>query len=180
MKRNDSSSKAPFDPTASVPDFRAPIAPEVYAPLEFPTVEQLLQHASGEKLHPLVQLTETKPLNEPTVFDGILGGNLDVLVQDAQRDPERYSPQERALLEELASEQKNVKALERSDGQMLTQAVMSFTAVRRPKPKAQPVKPPPPKVQKPVLMMSEDELRDGREPQVEMPGGAMTPYWWAS
>ena len=158
-----------------------PISPEVTAPIAFPSFEQLLRHEAGVELHPLVQLSETKPPSNTTVFDSLLGGDLNVLVQDAQKEPERYSSQEKSLLGELAAGQKNVKALTETDGRLLTQAVMSFATLRLPKPKPPTVKTPPvQRRRKPALMTYEDELQDGRAPQVEMPGGTMTAYWWAS
>lgn len=181
MQQNKPSSRRPFDPTESEPDYRGPIAPEVTEPIAFPSFEQLLRHETGEQPHPLMCLTEARPPNDPTIFEGLLGGDLNVLVQDMQKAPERYSSQEKSLLDELASGQKNIKALTETDGRLLSQVVLSFATFSPPKPKPPVAKTPPgPRRQKPALISYEDELQDGRAPQVEMPGGAMTAYWWAS
>ena len=182
MKQKDSSSRAPFDPTASVPDYRAPIAPEAYAPLVFPkypSVQEVLQHRQGLQEHPLVALSDIKPPSSPpSIFDSMLGGNLDVLANDVDRNPDRYTATERAFMDELRSRQKDLKALTRDDAQTLSQMVYNFAALRPPKhQKPEVYTPPTPKKKKPALMRDEDELPDGREPQVDMTGEAPA-YWW--
>lgn len=183
MKQKNSSLRRPFDPTESEPDFLGPIAPEVAAPLtfpKFPTLEQVLLHQRGVQAHPLMELSETKPpSSQSTIFDGMLGGNLDVLAQDVDKNPERYSDRERAFMDELRTGQKDVKALTLSDAQTLSQMVYNFAAMRPAKSQAPtPAKPPTPKRKKPVLMRDEDELPDARDPQVDIDGEPPA-YWWA-
>lgn len=175
-------SRPPFDPTTSAPDYRAPIAPEVTEPLrfpQFPSVEDILRHETVP--HPLVRLSETKPPSDPpTLLEGLLGGDPRAIMRDAEDNPDRYTDRERALLDEIRAGQKAPKTLNAADATLLSQAVYNFAAFRPPKP-ALPKTATPPFAQKkkPALMRDEDELLDGREPQVDIPGDPMTAYWWA-
>jgi hypothetical protein len=139
-------------------------------------VEDLLLHAAGTQPHPLMRLTETAPPSEPaSLFNGFLGGRLDVLTQDATAHPERYDNRTRAFLEELAGGARKLEELSSEEKGLLDSAVMDFAAFRPPKP-APAAKPQ--KEKKPALLRTENELLDERAPQVDMPSGPMTAYWW--
>lgn len=183
MKPKELSSRRPFDPADSAPDFLGPIAPEVTSPLKpltFPTVQEILEHQAGTTLHPLMQLSEIKPPSRPqTLFEGLLGGDLNVLVQDARSNQDRYDERTRAFLEELVTGQHDIKSLPPEQADMLSHAVMDFASVR-------PKKKPTPRTnsasrahneKKPALMI-EAGLPDERAPQVPLPDGALPPYWW--
>ncbi len=182
MKRNDSPSRRPFNPTESAPDFLGPIAPEVTtAPAfpSFPSFDELLTHARMGTRHPL-ELSETKPPSEPTsLFDGLLGGNLGALIQDASAHPERYDVATREFLEELAAGKHDVKKLPRREAELLAHAVLDFASFRPPPTStAAPKRPPSPPQKKPALLREEDELPDGRESPADIPGDPMSAYWW--
>jgi hypothetical protein len=176
MKRSGSSSRKPFNPTESAPDFLGPIVPEL-APLvfpRFPSVEDLLQHAAGTQPHPLAQLADPPPRSEPTsLFDGFLGGQLEVLTQDALAHPERYDDHTRGFLDELAAGRK-LETLSKGEKELLDRAVMDFAAFRPPKPPPAP----PTQSKKPAPPRERSEPLDERVPQVEMPGGTLPAYWW--
>lgn len=180
MKRNDSPSRRPFNPTESEPDFLGPIAP-VAAPAfpSFPSVDELLQHQAGMAIHPLLQLTETAPPSKPaSLFEGLLGGNLTALTQDLAVSPERYDAPTTAFLEELSSGAKKLEALTPRERALLDSAVMDFAAFRPPRTATlAPKKLPAPKEKKPALLREESELLDERAAQVDMPDG-MPAYWW--
>jgi hypothetical protein len=181
MRTTSKPSRRPFDATESSPDFLGPITPpltELQPFPQFPTVEQMLEHQYGLKKHPLLQLSESPPPSKPaSLFQGLLGGNLDVLVQDVLAHPERYEPQTQQMLWELGAGTRALSALSPADQAVLDRATLDFAAYR--KPQAPPTAPKPqPPTRRPRLVEAQNELGDGRAPQVEMPGGPMTPYWW--
>jgi hypothetical protein len=183
MKPSDYSSRRPFNPTESAPDFRAPIAVlETPQPLtfpRFPSVEELLLHATGVQPHPLLKLTETAPPSEPeSLFKGFLGGRLDVLTQDAATNPDRYDEATRIFLEELAGGARKLEALTPTEAEILDRAVMDYASVR---PQNKPVKEKErPKEKKPALLREAGELPDEHTSQVELPDDALdTAPWWA-
>ena len=98
-----------------------------------------------------------------------------MLSQDANDHPERYDEDTRVFLAELAAGQRKF-ALTEEDRRVLDQATLDFAAYRSPKPTTPPI--PAPRKLPPVRPPSSMELADGRAPQVETPGGVMTPYWW--
>jgi hypothetical protein len=172
MKNTAPSLRKPFDATMSSPDFRAPIA--VLPELSFPSPAQILAHPVNP--HPLLQLTEASPPSRPaSLFEGLLGGRVEVLVQDAVDHPERYDEPTRAALQALGA--RGAGALSPAEQSVLNQATMDFAAYRPPPTPKNAPKPLAP-VKKPRLIEAADELTDGRAPQVETPGGTMTPYWW--
>ncbi len=176
MKNTAPSSRKPFDATASVPNFRDPIAvaPELPS-LSFPSVEQILAHPVNP--HPLLRLADTPPPSSPSLFQGLLGGRLDVLVQDAVDHPERYDEATQLALQELTAGTRKLEAMTPAERSILDRATMDFAAYRPPPAPKNAPKPQPPG-RKPRLVVAADELEDGRAPQVEEPGGTMTPYWW--
>jgi hypothetical protein len=182
MKRTSPPSRRPFDATESFPDFLGPIIPEGWSPtgpvpVSFPTVQDILQHRAGTQKHPLLQLSETPPPSEPTsLFRGMLGGNVELLVQDAATHPESYEPLEQQLLAELATGARKVSELSPAELNVLDRATLGFAAYR-PKTPAEKPKPQPP-ARRPRLVEAANELQDGRAPQVETAGGPMTPFWW--
>ena len=184
MKPNDRPSGKPFDATESAPDFLAPITPpELFptAPVQFqpfpkfPTLEEMLEHQKG-KPHPLLQLSEVPAPKPSSLFEGLLGGRTEVLLQDALDHPERYDDATRAALEALAA-RGGVATPE--DRKLLDNATLDFAAFRPPRAAPLPVKPKPP-APKPKLLSDEDELRDGRaEPEGgEEAGSPLNGYWW--
>jgi hypothetical protein len=183
MKRTSPPSRRPFNDTESFPDYLGPIIPEGWsptgpAPVAFPTVQDILQHQAGTQKHPLLQLSETPPPSEPTsLFRGMLGGNVDLLVQDAAAHPEGYEPGELALINELATGARKLRELSPAELNVLDRATVGFASYRPPKPAPEKPKPPAP-AKRPRLVEEANELQDGRAPQVETPGGPMTAYWW--
>lgn len=178
MKPTDSSSRAPFNPAASAPDFLAPLvdlAPPSFP--RFPSVEEFLMHAAGTQMHPLLKLTDAAPVEPASLFNGLLGGRLEVLTQDAAAHPDRYDEETRIFLEELDGGARKLKELSPADAEMLDRAVMDFASAR-PQNKPAPTKDPP-KSKKPALLVEEGELPDERAPQVELPNGnTAAAYWW--
>lgn len=176
MKTSDNASKQPFDATASTPDYRAPIAPALELPT-FPTLDDILAHQEGTKAHPLVALSDMPTPPPQSIFQGLLGGRTELLVQDALDHPERYDEPMRNALAELGG--KKPGELTAAQLQTLNRATLDFAAYRpkaRPAPAAIPQsRTPPPK--KPKLLEG-GALEDGREPMVETAGGPMSAYWW--
>jgi hypothetical protein len=176
MKNTNPPSKQPFDATTSAPNFRAPIAVLPDLPrLNFPSLDQVLVHPSSP--HPLLQLSETPPPSSVSLFQGLLGGRLEVLVQDSIDHPERYDEPTRLMLQELAAGASKLEELTAAERGILDRATMDFAAYRPPQAPKNAPKPQPP-MKKPRLVEAADALEDGRAPQVEEPGGTMTPYWW--
>ena len=179
MRSKDTTPPRPFNATESEPNFLGPILPEVtqvptpdpFLTLpKFPTVEDLL---SG-KPHPLIQLSETQPPRDTPLFQALLGGRLEVLQQDALYNPERYDEATRHLLMELSVGSKAMTTLDAGDQTTLDRATVDYAQFRPPAGK----KPKPPSAPRPKAVAVQDELGDGRAPQVETPGGTMSAYWW--
>lgn len=179
MPPTDKPSRTPFDATESSPDFRAPIAslPGLEA-LSFPTLDQFLKHQAGVAPHPLLQLSDAQPpAKPPSLFEGLLGGKLEVLAQDVAAHPDRYDESTRTLLAEISSSGKGLEGLTPADRAALDRATLDFAAYRPPRQAQERVRPPTRPVRRPALLTHE-EPADSRAPQVEAPGGVMTAYWW--
>ena len=180
MKKNETVSRRPFNPAESAPDFLGPIAPEATAkpsldPFpQFPSIQQMLDHQNGVASHPLVQLTETAPpTSSPSIFQGMLGGRLEVLLQDAADHPERYDEATHVMLGELAAGTRKVEDL--APG-ALDSATMDFAAFRPP-PRPPAAARPAPAPRRPSLLAT--EMADSRTPPDELePGNPMSAYWW--
>ena len=176
--------KPTFDPESSSPDFLAPVsALPPPAPLQFPTfptVAQLLSHASGGAPCPLLTLSETKTPSEPTsLFKGLLGGNLETLVADSIDHPERYDDATQLFLSELGAGTRKLENLTPADKARLDSAVLDFASYKPPRPP--PAAPPALERERGRAPSNpyEDGLEDGRAPQVETAGSPMSSYWWA-
>lgn len=185
MKPKDSPSLKPFDAAASFPDYRAPILPAESFPSapapaafpKFPTVQEMLEHEHGLKTHPLLRLAETPP--RPTsLFQGLMGGRLEVLLQDAADHPERYDEVELLMLQELATGTRKLEGMTAAEREVLDRATLDYAAVRPPKDFKNAPIPKPPAPKKPKLLEADQEFADGREPLVETAGSVMSPYWW--
>lgn len=185
MKQNENKSSRPFSATESAPNYLGRIVPKVsldpVAPPEpltfptFPSIDELLKHEAGTQPHPLLKLTDTPPPSPTSLFDGLLGGRPEVLLQDALANPTRYEPATREALAALGG--KRSTELTPEDRRILNLATIDYASVR---PRyAAPTKAgvPRPPAQKPKSL-DQDSLGDGRAPQVETPGGTMSAYWW--
>jgi hypothetical protein len=173
-------SRRPFNATESFPDFLGPILPEGLSPTSPAPVPMSalpsIQESADHPLHSFLQLSETPPPRPISIFQGLLGGQVDVLVQDAIDHPENYDEQVQATLAELSVSGRQPTA---ADLAVLDRATLDFASGQRPGP-------PPMKMQasapakKPRLVEAANEYspQDGRAPQVEAPGGTMSAYWW--
>ena len=149
-----------------------PIQPPKFEPFpKFPTVGELI--AGG---HPL-ELVPAPPAQDVGLFTGLLGQRADVLAQHALDNPAVYPDEVKALLEELAQGTRRVGELTLEERRLLDAATLEYATYRAPVPTAKPAQKKAPTPKRPALL-DEAELRDGRAPQVEEPGGVMTPYWW--
>jgi hypothetical protein len=182
MSSNGSALKRLFNPTASSPDYLAPIAPTVFDQEvtfpRFPTLQEQLAHLNGTAPHPLMEVGVAPPPPDRSLFQGLLGGRLDVLQQDVQENPDRYDEATRAVFAELSSGAKTVESLDPVARKALDRATLDFASYRPPRTAArsEPSKPPP--APKKPRLLYDGVLEDGRAPQVEEPGGPMTAYWW--
>lgn len=168
-------SRAPFDARASAPDFLAPIAPEATTFAQFPTVQQLLDHESGRQPHPLLQLTEMKPPSEPpSLFDGLMGGQLHVLSQDVLDHPERYDDATQAFITELG--ERDMATLSPGEKKLLDSAVLDFAAYRPPTAPASPQSKTAARRKKPQLI-DDDEMQDAQEMPFDAPSEVAS-FWW--
>ena len=116
------------------------------------------------------------PPRDTSLFQGVLGGQLDLLLDDVQRNAANYAANEQQLLQELSAG-RSVQSLRPEERFVLDQATISYAAatkpvLKAPKPKAPPVKPK-------ALVLGEP-MEDARAPQVETPRGPMPGYWWMS
>ena len=180
MNSRSGSAKKPSWLTVSAPVPASP--PSGYSPSDpvapvafqsFPTVDEILEHNTGGAPHPLLQLGTAPPRPSPSLFQGLLGGRLDVLMQDALEHPERYEDTTREALAALGT--KKPEDLGPEEHAVLDRATLDFATYRPPAPTPAPKLLAPKKTR---LLDFDDALEDGRAPQVEEPGGALTPYWW--
>lgn len=182
MKPSSSASRKPSSVTQSAPSSHAltmpalpslpKLMPETFP--HFPTVAAILEHQAGRAVHPLVQLSDSMPRMTTSLFQGLLGGRVEVLVQDALDNPERYDEATRTALAELASHK---GALTQEQQAMLDNAVLDFAAARPPA-RTPPVlqrQAPPPRGRR---SLDDGAMGDSRVPQVETPAGPMPAYWW--
>jgi hypothetical protein len=194
MKWNDSLSRPSqlagavpvFDHASPSPDYRTPIADVTpVAPTQpvkfprFPTMAEMLEHMKGGAQHPLLQTAEIRPPSEPaSLFKGMLGGNLPLLVQDSVDHPERYDPETQLFLGELGAGTRKLEALTPEEKAQLDSAVLDYAS---PRPRR-----PPPALPKPLSRARpqspsnpyEPGLQDDRAPQVETAGQTMSSHWW--
>ena len=135
MNRNDNSSSTPSSSSAPLdaleaPTFSASVAPVAFP--RFPTVEEILEHQAGKALHPLLQLGEAPPSRPQSMFEGMLGSRLDVLLDDVARQPDAYDAAARGLLEELAAGTKKLADLGKEDRHALDRATVDFASYKPP------------------------------------------------
>lgn len=183
MRPSDWQRRPLFDATTT--DFLAPIAD--IAPVapptfpKFPGLEEMQQHMRGELQHPLLQLSESAPPRQPaSLFQGMLGGNLPVLVQDSVDHPERYDEETRLFLSELGAGTRGLEGMTPEDKAHLDSAVLDFASFKPPH-RPPPAPPPQPFARARGTVHEspyEPAFDDGRAPQVEAPGQTMSSYWW--
>ena len=157
-----------FDLTSLVPEKPAAFP-------SFPTIQDHLDHTSGVKAHPLMELTEAPPPKQQSLFQEMFGTRTDVLAQDSLEHPDRYDQETAAALAGIAG--KRFETLTPAEHRLLSSAALDYMAAPRQKAPPTPVhkKAPPPTPQK---MFDGGSLEDSRTPQVEGPGGALPAYWW--
>lgn len=149
---------------------------------KFPSLQEVADHHHHHKVapHPLLRLTEALPkAPAASLFQGLLGGKLDVLQEDALRNPDRYDERTRVLLADMG--EKRDYQPTGDELRILDDATLDFASAR-PMHKPGPILPQEmkkPAQQQPRRLFDDREL-DGREPTVETPGGTMSAYWWLS
>ena len=183
MKLSEKSSKPPFNGITSEPSYPALMEsfPSAEGPVQFaafprfPNVQEILDHQAGVAPNQLMQLTDTpRPASSPSIFQALLGGRVEVLVQDALDNPSRYDADVRAALLGMVSKKPEERTP--ADLHALNEATLDFAAFRSPR-QAPAAAPKPAPVKKPQLMETETPY-DNRAPQGEEPGGVMSSYWW--
>ena len=175
-KPSASSSPTLFSPDSPQPDYSASLAnfgPDL--PLRVPTVEELAAHLTGEKEHPMLSVHSTARTGEVSLLQGLMGGSVDVLLDDYARDPQRYSTEVGQAL--AAYGVRSPGELTSEERRLLDMAVLEFAAAPRPvapepmRPKPRPVKPkPPPK--------EVESIERGRPGEDAAPGVEPELYWW--
>lgn len=143
---------------------------------KLPTLEEMVVHERGEKLHPLM-VTSSPPPPPKSLFDSLLGGQLEALLQDARSNPQYYDREDLELLEQLAAGVKKLEALTPLESAWLDRATIQFSSFRPPRvPKSAP-RPPAPK----PVAKKEQEPQGGSATMEELaalsPDG-LPPFWW--
>jgi hypothetical protein len=177
MPKSKINSNELFNPSSASPNYRAPIAPRLQLQ-NLPRLPKAKDFLGDITAHPFFQFVAPPP-KQPTktLFQELLGGRSEVLEQDALEHPDRYDEPVQVLLQELSTGTKKTESLSPVEHELLSRATIDF-ATYVPPPKAQvprvPTRP------KPTPQLMDESFHDGREPQVEPPGGVMTNHWWRS
>jgi hypothetical protein len=112
-----------------------------------------------------------------------MGGNLQTLVADSTDHPERYSAETQLFLAELGAGTRQVGNLSPAEKAHLDSAVLDFASYKPPQLAPRPPRPAMERVVRSSAARGnpyEAGLPDSRAPQVEIPGGVMSSYWWVS
>jgi hypothetical protein len=178
MPKIRNSSNELFDPSAPSPNYHAPVAqiPWLQKLPRLPKAKDLL--FDGGASHPFFQFVAPPTKAPPkTLFQELLGGRTEVLQQDALEHPDRYEEPIQELLHNLTVGTKKIETLSQEEQGALNRAVIDFATYKPPP--AVPV-PKAPYRPKPTPQLMDESFHDGKEPQVEPPGGVLTNHWWRS
>lgn len=124
-----------------------------------------------------VELTEREPAKAPIgMFHSILGGRAEALLDDAMRNPSKYHERVVMVARELYEGRKKFEQLDPEDQRVLHQGAVEFAQYVPPKTTTAP------SVRKEPLKKRFRRTRLERPkepvPGVDIPIGAMRPYWW--
>jgi hypothetical protein len=158
------------DYSASLSNFKAePVTP-------IPSVAEIAAHQAGEMEHPLFRSTPALPKrSETSILQGLLGGDVRVLLDDRARNPRRYGPETSAVLDRLEGNPTAID-LTPEDQYLLNMAVLEFASAPKPEP---------PEVMKPKPRPKKEIVaQNGEGPARTLPWSEDAPeqkpesYWW--
>ena len=161
-------------PTAHL--LNRPFAPAVnpdFSVSRIPSVEELAAHLSGEKLHPMLVTPSHSPRVQESLLNGLLGGNVEVLIDDYEREPARYSPEVGELLSAFGT--RATGPLTPAEEQTLNTAVLEFAAAPKPVPPEAMKKK---TARKAPIPQAEESIERGRPWEDAAPGVEPELYWW--
>jgi hypothetical protein len=171
MKPNAPLLKSPsaaVDPPASYASATVNVSP-----LLVPSVEELAMHLSGEREHPMLVTPSPYPRESKSLLRGLLGGNVDVLIDDYEREPTRYSPEVGELLSCFGGRAPG--PLTPAEERMLNTAVLEFAAAPKPAaPAAMKTK----VARKAPVLQTGESIERGRPWEDAAPGVTPELYWW--
>ena len=177
MKPTKPPSKTLFNAQDSLPDYSASLSSFRAEPVTpIPSVAEIAAHQAGEMEHPLFQSTPVSPKrSETSILQGLLGGDVCVLLDDRARNPKRYGPETSAVLDKLEANP-TLTSLTPEDQHLLNMAVFEFASAPKPEPPA--AMKPKPRPKKELV------AQDGEEPTRKAPWDEDAPgqkpelYWW--
>jgi hypothetical protein len=141
--------------------------------LELPTFPQFHQlvHPRTFEVASGVAATRKGPQG---LFDGLLGGDVTVLHQDATENPGKYDDQTVGLLTQLVQGHKKRADLEEAERGLLDLATITFSSYVPPKkaPKLEPQ--PAPQMQK----FAEEDNEESMSETADVPEIDTPTYWW--
>ena len=177
MKPTKPPSKPLFNGQDSLPDYSASLSSFTAEPVTpIPSVEEIAAHQAGQIAHPLFRSTPVLlRRSEVSILQGLLNGDVRVLLDDRARHPKRYGPETSAVLDKLEGNPITAE-LTPEDQHLLNLAVFEFASAPKPEPPvAMKPKPRPKKElvaqdgEGPTRKAPWDDDASGQKPEL---------YWW--
>jgi hypothetical protein len=137
-----------------------------------PSIEELARHLSGEQAHPMLVTPSPSPREQGSLLRDLLGGNVEVLLDDYAREPTRYSPEVGELLSSFDGRPPD--SLTPAEKQMLNTAVLEFAAAPKPAVPSAMKK----VARKAPVLQVEESIERGRPWEDAAPGVEPELYWW--
>lgn len=109
------------------------------------------------------------------LFDGLLSGHVEVLLQDVQDHPEKYDPGLLPLLSDILSGGKKKNELTQEECTLLDKGTLDFATYVPPRSEE---KKKGPAQETKTASSSIDDGFEEEEPDVDLPENEPSPYWW--
>lgn len=137
----------------------------------FPRLDDLVNPKTFE----LVAQENETPARPVGLFDGLLSGHVEVLLQDVQDHPEKYDPRLLPLLLDILSGGKKKNDLTREECALLDKGTLDFATYVPPRLEEKKKEP---AQETKTASSSIDDGFEEQEPDVDLPEAEPSQYWW--